>query len=93
MSVIIFFVAKRKQRNLAVCGLVGSAARSAARSLLDGVKIDKKEAGDAVAHINGCDFCKMRIKNDIYDSRKGKCKKVYLDSLPETLQELQKRIS
>jgi hypothetical protein len=86
-------VAKRKARDFEVCGLVGSAARASARSLLDGVKVDKKEAEDAVAHINGCDFCKMRIKNDIHDSREGKGKKVYLDSLPETLGELQKRIS
>lgn len=86
-------MAKRKVRDFKVCGLAGKTARANIRNLLSGIEVSKKEAEAATAHIEGCDFCKIRIKNAISDTKKGKKKKIYLDSLPETLQEAQKLIS
>lgn len=83
---------KRKSREFKVCGLAGKTARSVARNLLSGIKVNKEEAEQALAHINECDFCRLRIKNHISDARKGKKKKVYLDSLPETLREIERLV-
>lgn len=83
----------QKVRDFETCGLVGKTARARARYLLEGIKIDRNEAQEAVAHIVGCDYCRQRIKNQIADARLDKKSKAYLDSLPETLAELQKRLA
>lgn len=84
---------RNKKEAVAICGLAGKTARAALRNLLQGAKVEKKKAKLALDHINGCDFCKMRIKNAIADARRGKKKKNYLESLPETLQEARKLIN
>lgn len=73
------------------CGLTGQSARVTIRSLLAGGEVVKTLAKKAVVHIEGCGFCKLRIKSSIYQARKEKVKTPYLYSLGETLQEAKRR--
>ena len=74
------------------CGPKGMASRSLIRGILSGTKITKNKTQLAIAHIEKCKFCQKRIKNDIYNSRKGRQKNPYLFSLKETLEETKKLI-